>query len=96
MGLHGVPIHAVGRTNNGMGSVWLFKHGAVIPHGACPVRGCSLNLAFSDTAKNGSVGGIREKGGYLRTFVGAAAEMRRVIERSGIRSACHLIPLTAV
>ncbi|MBQ3701435.1 MAG: hypothetical protein II885_01620, partial [Oscillospiraceae bacterium] len=77
--LHGVPIHAVGRAHNGVGSVWLFKHGAVIPHGARPVRGRGLNLTFSNAAKNGAFGGIREEGGHLRTFVGTAAEMRRVM-----------------
>ena len=96
MRLHGIPVHTVCGFHDGVRRVRLLKQGTVVPHGAGAVRGNRLDLALTDGAEHGAFGGIGEEGGNLCGLVRAAAEMRRVIKRSGIGAARDLVPLASV
>lgn len=79
-----------------MRGVRFLEHGAVIPHGAGAIRGDGLDFALPDAAEHGAFGGIREEGGNLCRLVCASAEMRGIIERTGVGAARNLIPLASV
>ena len=82
--------------HDGVRGVRFLEHGTVIPHGAGAIRGDGLYFALPDAAEHGAFGGVGEEGGNLCRLVCASAEMRGIIERTGVGAARNLIPLASV